>query len=130
VAKGIGAEIEDMKRLKLTVRPTEEEHTRLHERAGSLGYDSLSAYLIDCGLSQGCVLPRERRTLELLLLHVRHLTATIEEEGRKRKASVLGGIQHGLLIDVTRRSSEALRLINVILGGVIGEETGEREKAA
>jgi hypothetical protein len=119
-----------MKRAKLTVRPTEEELTRLHERAGTLGYNSLSAYLIDCGLSDGGVLPRERRTLESLLLHVRLLTATVEEERRKRKAGVLNPASPELLIDLTRRSSEAVRLINVILGRARGSETVEGEEAA
>lgn len=121
-----------MKRPKLTVRPTVEELTQLHERAGSLGYSSLSAYLIDCGLSgDGGVLPRERRTLESLLLHMRHLTATVEEERRHRKAGVLNPASPALLADITRRSSEALRLINVILGRAAGEErTGEGEEAA
>jgi hypothetical protein len=121
------------KRPKLTVRPTEEELTQLHECAGSLGYNSLSAYLIDCGLSLDGVLPRERRTLESLLLHVRYLSVTIEEERRKRKASVLAPVRHELLNDVTRRSSEALRLINVILGEACeGEAKGtvEGEEAA
>lgn len=123
-----------MRRAKLTVRPTEDEHARLHERAGNLGYDSLSAYLIDCGLSDdGGVLPRERRTLESLMLHVRHLTATVEEERRRRKSGILTSVSQELLIDITRRSSEALRLINVILGRAGGqetEETKEREEAA
>ncbi|MBA3241907.1 MAG: hypothetical protein H0T60_11835 [Acidobacteria bacterium] len=123
-----------MRRAKLTVRPTEDEHARLHERAGNLGYDSLSAYLIDCALSDdGGVLPRERRTLESLLLHVRHLSATVEEERLKRKASVLERVPQELLNDITRRSAEAVRLINVILaraGGEETEETGEREEAA
>lgn len=120
-----------MKRPKLTVRPTESEHARLHERAGRLGYSSLSAYLIDCGMSDDSgVLPRERRTLESLLLHVRHLTATVEEERRKRKAGVLKPVLPELLIDITRRSAEAVRLINVILGKVSGEETEEGEEAA
>jgi hypothetical protein len=126
--------IEDMKRPKLTVRPTEEELTQLHERAGMLGYNSLSAYLIDCGLNDDSgVLPRERRTLESLLLHVRYLTVTIEEERRKRKVGVLGPVQHELLNDVARRSSEALRLINVILGRACegkAKGTKEREEAA
>lgn len=123
-----------MRRPKLTVRPTAEELEKLHERAGTLGYNSLSAYLIDCGLSDDSgVLPRERRTLESLLLHVRHLTATVEEERRKRKAGVLVPVQHELLNEVTRRSSEAVRLINVILGRVCegeAKETKEREEAA
>ncbi|HEV7375850.1 MAG TPA: hypothetical protein VGN95_14110 [Pyrinomonadaceae bacterium] len=122
-----------MKRAKLTVRPTGEELTQLHERAGRLGYNSLSAYLIDCGLSDDGVLPRERRTLESLLLHVSHLTATIEEERRKRKGGVLERVPHELLNDVTRRSSEALRLINVILDRACegeAKETKEREEAA
>jgi hypothetical protein len=123
-----------MKRPKLTVRPTEEELAQLHERAGSLGYGSLSAYLIDSGLSgDNGVLPRERRTLESLLLHVRHLSITIEEERRKRKAGVLIPVQPELLNDVTRRSSEALRLINVILGRACegeAKETKEQEEAA
>ena len=123
-----------MNRPKLTVRPTKEELTQLHERAGSLGYSSLSAYLIDSGLGNDSgVLPRERRTLESLLLHVRYLSVTIEEERRKRKASVLAPVRHKLLNDVTRRSSEALRLINVILGEACeGEAKGtvEGEEAA
>lgn len=119
-----------MNRPKLTVRPMEEELARLHERAGSLGYNSLSAYLIDCGLSLDGVLPRERRTLESLLLHVRHLTATVEEERGHRKTGVLNPVSPELLADVTRRSSEALRLINVILGRVVGEESEEGEEAA
>jgi hypothetical protein len=109
-----------MKRSKLTIRPTDAEHALLHERAGLLGYNSLSAYLIDCGLRDDGVLPRERRTLESLLLHVHHLTATIDEERRRRKAGVLERAPHELLTDLTRRSSEALRLINVILGRAAG----------
>jgi hypothetical protein len=123
-----------MKRPKLTVRPTEEELTQLHERAGSLGYSSLSAYLIDSGLSDGSgVLPRERRTLESLLLHVRHLSVTIEEERRKRKAGVLNPASPELLIEIIQRSAEAVRLINVILGRACqgkAKETKEREEAA
>lgn len=120
-----------MKRPKLTVRPTGEELERLHERAGSLGYHSLSAYLIDCGLSDGSVLPRERRTLESLLLHVRHLTATVEDERRKRRAgNVLERVPPELLADLTRRAAEALRLINLILGRAVGDETEEGEEAA
>lgn len=123
-----------MKRPKLTVRPTDDEHARLHERAGRLGYSSLSAYLIDCGLSDDSVLPRERRTLESLLLHVRHLTATVEAERHLRKAGVLERVSPELLTDITRRSAEALRLINVVLGRVGGDgETavqGEGEAAA
>lgn len=126
-----------MKRSKLTVRPTETEHALLHERAGKLGYSSLSAYLIDCGLSDaGGVLPRERRTLESLLLHVRHLTLTIEEErGRRRKAGLLDRVPQELLFALTRRASEAVRLVNVILGRAagVGETTegeeGEEEAA-
>lgn len=118
-----------MKRPKLTVRPTSEELEVLHERAGTLGYDSLSAYLIDRGLSDGGVLPRERRTLESLLLHVRHLTATVEEERCNRKAGVLNPVSPDLLTDVTRRAAEALRLINVVLAGVVNERTEGREAA-
>jgi hypothetical protein len=120
-----------MKRPKLTVRPTEEELARLHERAGSLGYNSLSAYLIDCGLSGDGVLPREQRTLESLLLHIRLLTATVEEERSHRKAGVLNPASPELLTSLTRRASEALRLINVILGRASGgEELEEGEEAA
>jgi hypothetical protein len=119
-----------MKRPKLTVRPTAEELEKLHERAGRLGFDSLSAYLIDCGLSDDGVLPRERRTLESLLLHVRHLSATVEEERRQKKAGVLERVPHELLNDVTRRSAEALRLINLILGRAGGEEAEETKEAA
>lgn len=119
-----------MKRPKLSVRPTEEECTLLHEYAGRLGYNSLSAYLIDCGLSTDGVLPREQRTLDSLLLHVRHLTTVIEEENHARKAGVLGRVPDELLLEVTRRSSEALRLINVILGRASEEESVQGEKAA
>lgn len=120
-----------MGRPKLTVRPTEDELARLHERAGKLGYNSLSAYLIDCGLSGDDVLPRERRTLESLLLHVRLLTATVEEERRQRKAGVLNSASPELVANVTRRASEALRLINVILGRSLGgEEMEQVEEAA
>lgn len=120
-----------MKRPKLTVRPTEEELAWLHERAGRLGYSSLSAYLIDCGLSLGDVLPRERRTLESLLLHVRLLTAMVEEERSHRNAGVLNPASPELMANVTRRASEALRLINVILGRAMGgKELEEGEKAA
>ncbi len=121
-----------MKRPKLTVRPTELEHVHLHERAGNLGYSSLSAYLIDCGLSDdGGVLPREQRTLEALLLHVSHLTTTIEAERGRRKGGVLERVPHELLFDLTRRANEAVRLVNVILGRAAGVvETGEREEAA
>jgi hypothetical protein len=123
-----------MKRPKLTVRPTGEELARLHKRAGRLGYSSLSAYLIDCGLGGdggGGVLPQERRTLESLLLHVRYLTATVEEERRHRKSGILNPASPALLADLTRRSAEALRLINVILGRAAGgEESVEGEEAA
>lgn len=120
-----------MKRPKLTARPTEEELARLHERAGRLGYNSLSAYLIDCGLSMHGVLPRERRTLESLLLHVRHLSATIEEERGSRNEGVLNSASPELVANVTRRASEAVRLINVILGRAIGaEEMEQAEEAA
>jgi hypothetical protein len=111
-----------MKRAKLTVRPTARELELLHERAGSLGYDSLSAYLVDRGLCDGGVLPRERRTLESLLLHVRLLTATVEEERRKTGAGVLDPVSPATLRDITRRAAEALRLINVILGRAEAEE--------
>lgn len=115
-----------MKRPKLTVRPTAKELETLHERAGMLGYDSLSAYLIDCGLGDGGVLPRERRTLESLLLHVRHLTATVEDERRKREETrILNPVTHATLDDVTRRAAEALRLINLILGRAVAEEAKE-----
>jgi hypothetical protein len=105
------------KRPKLTVRPTQEELERLHELAGSLGYDSLSAYLIDRGLYGADVLPRERLTLESLLHHVRLLTATVEDEGHKRKAGVLNPVAPELLAQLSTRAAEALRLVNLILGG-------------
>lgn len=112
----LGQEVKSMKRAKLTVRPTEAEHALLHERAGKLGYNSLSAYLIDRGLSDdGGVLPREQRTLESLLLHICHLTASIEEERGRRKGGVLERVPHELLSDLTRRASEAVRLVNVLL---------------
>lgn len=120
-----------LKRPKLTVRPTGEELARLHESAGGLGYSSLSAYLIDCGLSAGGgVLPRERRTLASLLLHVSHLTTTIEEERGRRKAGLLDRVPHELLSDLTRRANEAVRLVNVILGrATIAEEMTEQGEA-
>lgn len=116
------------RRPKLSVRPTAGELEILHERAGAAGYDSLSAYLIDRGLCDGGVLPRERRTLESLLLYVRLLTATVEEERRRREAGILNPVPHSTLDDVTRRAAEALRLINLILGGAAAE--GSAEEAA
>jgi hypothetical protein len=118
--------IEIMRRPKLTVRPTPEELELLHERAGMLGYDSLSAYLVECGLRDGGVLPREHRTLESLLLHVRLLSATVEDERRRRGAGVLDQVSQSTLWDITGRASEALRLINIILG----RATSEREREA
>lgn len=115
------------KRPKLTVRPTNEELERLHQLAGSLGYDSLSAYLVDRGLFDGGVLPRERRTLESLLRHVRLLTATVEEEGHKRRAGILDPVAADLLAELALRAAEALRLINLILGGAAAE--GAKEAA-
>lgn len=115
------------KRPKLTVRPTKEDLERLHDLAGSLGYDSLSAYLVDRGLCDGGVLPRERRTLESLLHHVRLLTATVEDEGQKRKAGVLDPVAPELLAELSTRAAEALRLINIVLGRAA--EEGEREAA-
>jgi len=117
------------KRPKLTVRPTGEQLERLHERAGSLGYDSLSAFLIDRGLSECGVLPRERRTLESLLLHVRLLSVTVEEERSKREKGVLNPVAPELLADIARRSDESLRLINLILSKAGREEATEREAA-
>jgi hypothetical protein len=115
------------KRPKLTVRPTNEELERLHQLAGSLGYDSLSAYLVDRGLCGGGVLPRERRTLESLLRHVRLLTATVEEEGHKRRAGILDPVAPELLAELALRAAEALRLVNLILGGAAAE--GAKEAA-
>ena len=114
------------KRPKLTVRPTQEEHLRLHEIAGNLGYDSLSAYLIDRGLCDGGVLPRERRTLESLLLHVRQLTVIVEEESDRRLAGVLDPVPPELLSHLTRNAAEALRLVGVLLG----RAAAERERGA
>jgi hypothetical protein len=113
------------KRPKLTVRPTNEELVRLHQLAGNLGYDSLSAYLVDRGLCDAVVLPRERRTLESLKHHVRLLTATVEEEGHKRKAGVLDPVAPELLAELSLRAAEALRLINLILGGAAAEGVKE-----
>lgn len=121
------AEKKVTKRPKLTVRPTKDELKRLHEIAGSLGYDSLSAYLVDRGLCDGGVLPRERHTLQSLLLHVRHLTAVVEEGGGRRRAVVLSPVPPELLADLTRNAGEALRLITVILGRAA--EEGAREAA-
>lgn len=114
-----------MKRPKLTVRPTAEEHEKLHELAEALGYRSLSAYLIDCGMCEGGVLPRERRTLESLLLHVRHLAVTVEEERRKREAGILSPVSPASLNDITRRAAESVRLINLILNRATTEEAKE-----
>lgn len=107
------------------MRPTNDELKRLHELAGSLGYDSLSAYLVDRGLCDGGVLPRERRTLESLLHHVRLLTATVEDEVQKRRAGVLDPVAPELLAELSTRAAEALRLINLILGGVNDEAVKE-----
>ena len=115
------------RRPKLTVRPTQEEHRRLHEIAGNLGYDSLSAYLIDRGLCEGGVLPRERRTLESLLLHVRQLTVIAEEKADRRRAGILDPVPPDLLSHLTQNAAEALRLINVVLGRAAEER--EREAA-
>lgn len=116
------------KRPKLTVRPTADELEKLHERAGAAGYDSLSAYLIDQGLCEVGVLPRERRTLEALLLHVRLLTATVEVERRKRESGILSPVAHSTLDSVARRAAESLRLINLILCRAAAE--GAAEEAA
>jgi hypothetical protein len=113
------------KRPKLTVRPTHNELERLHQLAGNLGYDSLSAYLVDRGLCDAGVLPRERRTLESLLHHVRLLTVTVEDEGHKRKAGVLEPVAPELLAELSIRAAEALRLINLILGGAAAEGVKE-----
>jgi hypothetical protein len=114
-----------MRRPKLTVRPTCDELELLHERAAACGYDSLSAYLIDCGLRDGGVLPRERRTLESLLLHVRLLSATVEDERRKREPSILDPVSSAALESVVHRAGEALRLVNIILGRAASEEARE-----
>jgi hypothetical protein len=119
------AEKEASRRPKLTVRPTKEDHRRLHEIAGSLGYDSLSAYLIDRGLCDGGVLPRERRTLESLLLHVSQLTEIVEEESDRRRAGVLDPVPPELLSQLTRNAAEALRLIGVLLGRAADERGRE-----
>lgn len=119
------AEKEASRRPKLTVRPTQEEHRRLHEIAGNLGYDSLSAYLIDRGLCDGGVLPRERRTLESLLLHVRQLTEIVEAESGRRRAGVLDPVPPELLSHLTRNAAEALRLVGVLLGRATAERSRE-----
>ncbi len=119
------AEKRASRRPKLTVRPTQEEHQKLHEIAGSLGYDSLSAYLIDRGLCDGGVLPRERRTLESLLLHVCQLTEIVEEESGRRRAGVLDPVPPELLSHLTRNVAEALRLVGVLLGRAADERGRE-----
>lgn len=105
-----------MGRPKLTVRPTEDELQRLHELAGQAGYDSLSAYLIDCGLSVNGVLPRECQILESLKFHIRLLTSFLEEEDRRKRKKNLEQIPSALLVDIAHRSRESLRLISKILG--------------
>lgn len=119
------AEKEASRRPKLTVRPTREEHSRLHEIAGNLGYHSLSAYLIDRGLCEGGVLPRERRTLESLLLHVHQLTVIVEAESDRRRAGVLDPVPPELLSHLTRNAAEALRLIGLLLGRAADERGRE-----
>lgn len=116
------------RRPKLSVRPTLEELEKLHERAGAAGYDSLSAFLVDRGLCDVGVLPRERRTLEELVLHVRLLTAVVEAERRKRESGILNPVTHSTLDNVARRAAESLRLINLILGRAAAE--GAAEEAA
>jgi SRSO17 transposase len=55
----------------------------------------------------------------------------VEEERRHRKSGVLSPVSPELIADVIRRASEALRLINVILGRAAGgEEMEEGEEAA
>lgn len=115
-----------MARPKLTVRPKEEELKLLHEMAGMAGYHSLSAYLIDCGLSTNGVLPREYQGLESLKFHIRLLTGFLEEDGRKKK-KILEQIPPALLIDIAQRAREAIRLINKILGQV---DPGKRSSGA
>jgi hypothetical protein len=105
-----------MSRPKLSVRPTESELKRLHELAGLSGYDSLSAYMIDCGLSINSILPRERGTLESLGFHVRFLNSVIDENGGRKRRKIPDQLPTALLIDIAQRAHEALRLINVILG--------------
>ncbi|MGA9995969.1 MAG: hypothetical protein WBP93_11180 [Pyrinomonadaceae bacterium] len=104
-----------MGRPKLTVRPTVDELKRLHELAGQAGYDSLSAYLVDCGLSNGGVLPREYQTLESLKFHIRLLTSFLEEEDKRKRKKILEQIPSALLVDIAQRAWEAIQLLNKIL---------------
>lgn len=104
-----------MKRPKLSVRPTENELHQLHELAGLAGYNSLSAYLVDCGLNVNSALPRERQTLESLKFHIRLLTSILEEEDKRKRKKTLEQVPPALLADITQRAQEALRLINKIL---------------
>ena len=115
-----------MARAKLTVRPTQDELEQLHQLAGQAGYDSLSAYLIDCGLNVSTVLPGERRTLESLTFHLCLLSGFIEEDNRRKRKKVLEQIPSALLVDIAQRAHEAMRLINEILGQVsLNQESGE-----
>lgn len=111
-----------MGRPKLTVRPTADELERLHELAGQAGYNSLSAYLIDCGLSTDGVLPREYQTLESLKSHIRLLTSFLEEEDRRKRKKVLEQIPSTLLVDIAQRARESMRLINKILSWASTDE--------
>jgi hypothetical protein len=67
-------------RVKITIRPTAEEHELLKNRAAAFGYKSLSQYLINRGLSKGVQIENiDKAKLDKLLFEIRKIGININQ---------------------------------------------------
>jgi hypothetical protein len=93
------------KRKNISVRPTPDELERLHERAASFGYKSVSQYLIERGLKDGAMIQTpERERIERLLFEVRKLGVNINQIAHRMNAGYPGYSQATL--DLAMREVE------------------------
>jgi hypothetical protein len=67
-------------RIKITVRPTPEQHEQLKKRAAAFGYKSMSQYLIDRGISEGLQIESvDKAKLERLLFELRKIGVNLNQ---------------------------------------------------
>jgi hypothetical protein len=101
---------------KLTIRPTEDQVERLYRRAEKAGYGSLSAYLIDCGLSEDGLLTYDRQALTSLSFEIRCLSKSISEAAAGGSHKVKGSEERRSLAELVDRGQWMLRLLSRVLG--------------
>lgn len=100
-------------RKNVSVRPTPDQLTQLHERAASFGFKSLSKYLIERGLREGeMIVSVERERIERLLFEVRRIGRNVNQISRAMNAN--GGKYPRTELD--RAMTEVARLV-----GEVGE---------